>query len=105
MDSKIQFSWILPPGGLGNLRIVPSVSLHAVKGSEWIVRMVLGSRSLRLFPRERVGLLIEGTACSIIDYIMQTLVVSGRASDLLLQCHNTFYQFRQIYVYVNLCLC
>ena len=26
-----------PPGGRGNLRIVPSVSLHAVKGSEWIM--------------------------------------------------------------------
>ena len=43
----------------------------------------------KLFPRERLGLLIEGTICSIVDY-MPALVVSGRASDLMFQCHDTF---------------
>ena len=31
----------MPPGGRGNLRIVPSVSLHAVKGSEWIIIIII----------------------------------------------------------------
>ena len=52
------------------------------------VRMVLGSRS-QLFPRERFGLLVEGTTCSIIDN-MQALMVSGKASGLMFHCHLTF---------------
>ena len=35
----------------------------------------------QLFPSEGLVLLIEGTACSIIDH-MRALVVSGRAFDL-----------------------
>ena len=50
------------PGGRGNLRIVPSVSLHAVKGSEWIMWDGTGKPLTHsYFPGERLGLLIEGT--------------------------------------------
>ena len=44
----------------------------------------------QLFPRERLGLLIEITTCSIIDN-MQAMVVSRMASGLIFQCHETFY--------------
>ena len=81
----------LPPGGRGNLRIVPSVSLHAVKGSEWIMWVWYWEAAhLCLFPTERLGLLVEGTTCSIIDN-MQALVVSGRATGLMFHCHITFF--------------
>ena len=55
-----------PPGGRRTLSIVPSVSLHAVKGSEWIVRMVLGNRSLTIIF---LGMpwLVDWTTCSILD--------------------------------------
>ena len=42
------------------------------------------------FPRQRLGLLVEGTTCSIIDH-MQALMVSGRASGLKFHCHLTFF--------------
>ena len=42
------------------------------------------------FPGELLGLLIEGTTCSIVDY-MQALMVSGRASGLMFNCHLAFF--------------
>ena len=57
------------------MRIVPFVSLHVVKGSEWIMlEWYWEPAHSQLFPRERLGLLIEGTTCSIVVY-MQALVV------------------------------
>ena len=41
-----------------------------------------------LFPRERLGLLIEGTACPIVDYA--GFGGAGRASGLMFQCHEAF---------------
>ena len=48
-----------------------------------------GKPLTQLFPRERLGLLIEWTTCSIIDN-MQALMVSGRASSIIFHCHLTF---------------
>ena len=38
----------MPPGGSGNLKMIPSMSLHAVKGSEWVDHVIisLGSHLL-----------------------------------------------------------
>ena len=43
-----------------------------------------------LFPKERLGLLIEGTTCSIVDFMQAFVVQDGHPSGLLFQCHETF---------------
>ena len=53
------------------------------------VTMVLGSRSFTVISQGTSWLVDRRNVCSIVDY-MQALVVSGRASGLMFQCHETF---------------
>ncbi len=79
-----------PPGGRGNLRIVPSVSLHAVKGSEWIMwERYWEAAHSQLFPR--------GTPWPVDwrNYLFHSWLYAGfggagRASGLMFHCHDTF---------------
>ena len=80
----------IPPGGRGNLRIVPSVSLHAVKGSEWIMwEWYWEAAHSQLFPR--------GTPWPVDwrNYLFHSWLYAGfggagRASGLMFHCHLTF---------------
>ena len=83
-------NFLLPPGGRGNLRIVPSVSLHAVKGSEWIMwEWYWEAAHSQLFPR--------GTPWPVDwrNYLFHSWLYAGfggagRASGLMFHCHDTF---------------